>query len=413
MDMLNPDWRIIKAFLIRCDELRMYECLEKIPELMGEYPEYAPKIWDVAEFFFSNGRLRAATALYEGIATFSEQLDAGRLAMCQFRLWQLAIRNNLGDPYASLRFIPFRHRLPEAYVLDGLLLLAKNYAVRDRWEEAEKYADELYKLILTVCQNRRKYRLKQRHTTQFPLITYYGEACLLKAAALEQQERYLESMEWIKKSAILSRFEKLDEQGRMEAERFRVLALGSRFSLEVKRGDRQIIVEYVIFMREYESEVLRGLIALLISANTYDYSIDQLLRSFTDLDLQPVPPNGEDGTEQYYIDRHSYIQYCYHYADYCFRRTCYDVGAEFMFRALELVAGERNYVFVLQCTILFEKHREHFTPGQTAQYERLCEKIKNHKEPKTTVFRDYFLMLVKGMSSPCVEEGAKRKFLYI
>ncbi|MNI32037.1 hypothetical protein D3C73_859350 [compost metagenome] len=406
-------WRMIKAFIMRCDELRMYDCLEKIPELMGDYPEYAPKIWEIAEFFFSNGKLRTATALYEGIVTFSEQFDTGKLAMCQFRLWQLALRNNFGDPYASLRFAPFRHRLPKAYALEGLLLLAKNHAVRDRWEEAEKYADELYAVVITGCHNRRKHRLKQRHIPQYSLITYYGEACLLKAAALEQQERYLESMEWIKKSTVLSRFEELDEQGRMEAERFRVLALGSRFCIEVKQGNRQIIAEYAAFLQEHESEVLRGLVALLISANTYDYSIDQLLSSFADLELQPVPPMGENGMEQYYFVRRRYIQYCYHYADYYFRRSCYDPGAEFMFRALELAIVERNYVVVLQCTILFEKHREHFTSGQTAQYEQLCEKIKSHKEPKNTVLHDYFLMLVRGMPSPLIEECEKKKFLNI
>lgn len=392
--MLKPGWRMMKAFLMHCDELEMYECLERISGFMTEYPDYVPKVWEMAELFFEGGRYRTAGALYEGIVAFPEHIHFDKLAIGHFRLLQIALKADLGDFYAPLRFIPFRNWLPETYALDGLLLLAKNFAVRGRWEEAEAYADELRTLAEAAYRKRRKPGLRPRYPLQRPSIAYYGEACLLKASSLEQQERYLEAGEWTKRYADLSRFADLDGREKREAERFRELARGNLLCIEVKRGNLQAVSDYTAFLQEHEDEVLPGLTALLMSANKYDYSIDRNLQLFSERNLEPVPAKDADDGERYYHERHRYLQHCCSYAEYCCRKARYEQGMEFTLRALELAIEEKNNGILLQCTILFEKYRDHFTSGQIALFEQLCEKITGQEPMETSAFRNYFLMLV-------------------
>ncbi|WP_283657556.1 hypothetical protein [Paenibacillus sp. RC343] len=61
------DWRNIKPFLYRCEELNKLDCIQQISYLGLNNATYAPLLFEVAEDFFKHDKHAAAALLYKNI----------------------------------------------------------------------------------------------------------------------------------------------------------------------------------------------------------------------------------------------------------------------------------------------------------------------------------------------------------
>ncbi|GGH19580.1 hypothetical protein [Paenibacillus segetis] len=378
--LVNPDWKWIQPFLVRCEKLEMYEYLKKIAILIMENNKFIPKVFETAESFYELEKLGSAAILYEGIIEVERDIRSERLAICHYRLFQIVLEHNFGSSYVAHRFIPFRARLPKTYSLNGLLLIAENFAALERWEDVEKYAEELRELAQDMyADNRRSYK-KSKYRLQHPLVFYYGRALLLKSLSFEYREMYEEAKKWIMGYVDLSWFKGLDEQGRIEVQRFSMYARANLLCIEVKMGNQTVIPQYAAFLQENPDEILEGLITLLISANQHQYSIDETLQLFA---IESMDITKMESTDSYYREffhRHRYCQFCYHYAAYSFYRDHFSEGIKYTLLSLEVAIQMKNNRMMVLCMTLFEKYREHATFDQSIVYDLLCKGVHNNMQ---------------------------------
>lgn len=378
--LFNPDWKWIEPFLLRCEKLEMYEYLKKIAIFIMSNTKFIPKIFETAESFYELEKLGSAAILYEGIIEVERDIRSERLAICHYRLFQIVLEHNFGSSYVAHRFIPFRARLPETYSLNGLLLIAENFAALERWDDVEKYAEEMRNLAQDMYEDKRRSYKKSQYTLRHPLVFYYGRALLLKSLSYEYREMYEEAKEWIKEYIDLSWFEGLDEHGRIEVQRFSMLARANLLCIEVKMGNQTVIPQYTAFLQENPGEILEGLNTLLISANQHQYSIDGILQQFSIESMDIVDVENVTSYYKEFFHRYRYCQFCYHYAVYCFNRDHFTEGIKYILLSLKVAIQIRNNRMLVLCMTLFEKYREHASFDQSIVYDLLCKGVHSNMQ---------------------------------
>ncbi|MEK4510704.1 helix-turn-helix domain-containing protein [Paenibacillus sp. FSL K6-2524] len=377
----NRGWKWLRPLFLRCDELELYNDLRKISRIIMQNSKFIQGTFEIAESFFDQDKHNSATILFESIVDVDKGSHFERSAISHYRLFQIVLYHNFGSPYVAHRFIPFRARLPEAYALDGLMLLTENFAALERWEDVEKYAEEMHLLAYDIYQSKLKNTKKFRNSLRHPLVYYYGRALLLKSIAYEYQGMYKECMRCIAGYVDLSWFEGLNDEGRNEVERLSLFARGNMLCVQVKMGDQEVIPEYASFLRENPQEIVAGLITMLISANEYHYSIDQTLQLFSIESIESIDFVDIDSSESYYkkfFSRHRFCKFFYHYAEYCFVRGHYQEGIRNILLSLEVAIEMKNNRIMVLCMTWFEKYREHASLEQTEVYDLLCKGVQNN-----------------------------------
>ncbi|WP_162472211.1 helix-turn-helix domain-containing protein, partial [Paenibacillus maysiensis] len=64
---IPPNMRRIEPFLYRCAELDKFDSIRRVAESIMDNLLYSPKLFDIAETLFAQGRHVAALLLYEGV----------------------------------------------------------------------------------------------------------------------------------------------------------------------------------------------------------------------------------------------------------------------------------------------------------------------------------------------------------
>jgi transcriptional regulator with XRE-family HTH domain len=90
----TPDWRRIEPVLYRCAELDKLEAIQYIVGQIMDKLFYSPKLFDAAEKLFTQGRHAAALLLYEGVAEGEKYQHSERLAICQYRMFTIQVRDD-------------------------------------------------------------------------------------------------------------------------------------------------------------------------------------------------------------------------------------------------------------------------------------------------------------------------------
>ncbi|MEK4514001.1 hypothetical protein NSS64_01890 [Paenibacillus sp. FSL H8-0122] len=140
----SSDWRRIGPLLLRCAELNKLESIERMARHIMDNLMYAPLLFDSAEELFMAGKRDAAAAIYEIVAESERYQHSERLALCQFRLFTIALSDDQNrNLWAANRFEPFVERLDEVDQLDALKELANTYRSLQRWDKVEEYAAKM------------------------------------------------------------------------------------------------------------------------------------------------------------------------------------------------------------------------------------------------------------------------------
>ncbi|WP_223264004.1 helix-turn-helix domain-containing protein [Paenibacillus sp. IHB B 3084] len=280
-------WKRIKPFLLRCVELGRKDYIQKVLSRLTEDLSYVPTIFSLAEELHAEGKEKESVPFYECVVENEKYYHSERLAISQYRLFSYSLNKDLeNNRQLAIKFAPFRKNLPENHQLDALLKLANVYFQVHDCETVIQYAKELGVLATNIYQQQIQTKLKKREVkplnTERHLIVYYGQAYLLQGSAFEKQGLYEKAMEFIPYYANLAGLEGMNEIGMFEARRLQLFANANRLSLEILMGNMTNLSGYVELIKNNPPEILHGLLTIMESANTYKYSIDDVLTLFAE-----------------------------------------------------------------------------------------------------------------------------------
>lgn len=381
-------WRRIKPFLRRCADLEKYDCMSSLIDRLLDDLAYIPKFFETAEILFNNNQYTAATVLYKCVIESEKNSHSERLAISQFRLFQMARKETPENLDAVIHFIPYRNRLPEVDAVEGLLLLAEAFCLFERWSDVIKYGIELQKLSLTII----KHNLVSRDRLKHPLVFYYGQGILLES------EGYIRLEQTEKAEQCISRYENLDSLGVTDNEsrdimnKFKTYARANRMSLEVSKGNHAMISLYVKFIKEQPKEILEGLINLLDSAIKHNFSIDNILISFSEEIDQYKKKQGH--VESSYLKSftlYRYTCFCYNYGEYCIRNGRVSEGIENILHCFESSVNIKSKSLIIKSMTLFEMNRLYSNLGQQTKYYDLCRKVMGYEKGVSEVIPNHTL----------------------
>lgn len=337
------NWRRLRPFLLRCAELKKYGCIQKVLSYLLEDLKQIPNIFITAEIMYENGWKEAAAILYSCVVETEKYQHAERLAISQYRLFQLAIGlDTAKNLRAAIQFEPYKNRLPENFRLDAILQLANIYYTVQDWEKMEHLGDDLRLLSYSVYSGR-QFKEDSSFKTERHLVVYYGQGYLIKSAALEHQGRYEEAKEFIKGYADLSWFEGLDDEGLYEVEKFKLFAEANLHNINLLMGNFDGLPDYITFLMRYPNEALPSAVIILMAANKHCVRIDDILVQLIRL---------IDGCKDNYYHKSNYTN---RYINFYYQLALYQLnggkseGLDNILRSLEMSLKINNRGHILEC----------------------------------------------------------------
>ena len=379
-----PHYDNLSAFLLRCAELKNHSCITKVIGYLVDI-NLKSSIFDIAEFLFEHGQHNTAALMYENVIEHEELSHSERLAISYYRLFQIYRKDGHKSFMIAMQFIPYRHRLPDDYALDGLLMLSQLFAVKPKWDEVENYSNELCHLTERIYLN--QLWKDPDFNPPRPLVYYYGQGYLFKAGSYEHRGMFAESKKWIAKYADLSWFEGLDENGIKEVEQLAMFAQANLLSIEIKEGDLTRVVEYIDFLKQEPNEVVDGLTTLLETSNRNNFFVDEYLDVFADQIAQYRIDHRAGWSKKisaYYYQEPFYTNrfsiFFQKYALYCFRKELYREGLENILQSFRLSFNIYSKDSMVSSMTLFEMYRQHATEEQKLVYSGICKEVWEHEE---------------------------------
>lgn len=330
------------------------------------------QLFQKAESFFANGMWSPATELYEEIIEMNNEHDVSdEQLMSYFRMFYISCQIEPGNTEELLRFIPFRHRLEDIYVLEGLYLLSRTYAILDRWEEARQYASELLKWLEPLCSKRGWSRFRRRPAYKRSPAAYYGRGLLIIAESYKNEELYADAREWLERcTGLTERFGANSDK--VEAQYYVLLARMRVLALDIVTGDLSQMPQLAALMGEYPQLTLDGLSGALQAANKYGFPLEDDLEQGLQLFTDSNPSFMLYDWGQHTL-RCQYGRFYYQCAAYWLRRGELQRGAEELLRSLKISLHLRNQYLMLQCLTLYEKHHASLPDMLGDEIRRLCQ----------------------------------------
>ncbi|RAP22808.1 hypothetical protein C2W64_03459 [Brevibacillus laterosporus] len=371
--------RRVRAYLVNCAEIGRHDCIQLIIPRLLEDLKYIEVLFDVAKQLFYKGKQKESIYFYQLVVDNEENSHSERFLMSHYRLFQISEKANTEAVWkAAVHFEPFRKRLSEEHQLEALLRLACYCRTLHKWKEVEKYADELKELAILVHRDElsKKKRGKNIEIKLFNpeslLVVYYGQGHLLKAVSLEKQGLFEEAKEFVSSYVDLSWFELLDEAGRIEVEKFKLLAKENMYRLDVLMGDTSVLADYITFLEDHPEEILSGLVTIVESANKHGFTVDAILDKFSE----------EIGSFHDYHDSSSvehHLWFRYQLAIYHFQNKQPKNGVKEILRCMTFTTITNSSKNFIRCLALFEEHRCHATAQQESDFEKILEEVVNNE----------------------------------
>ncbi|OMF92397.1 hypothetical protein [Paenibacillus sp. FSL R7-0273] len=371
--------RRVEPFLIRCAAAGRQQCVDDVINRIMEYPKPLDVIYSVAEKLFAGGLIQESRAFYKIIVEHEQDSYSERMAVSQYRIFKaLGIIADMEEMLrAIIAFEPFRGRLPEHLQLEGLLKLANVCFSLHRWGDMEKYSDELRILSTGIYREQlRKKTGRRAEELQLlrPLVLYYAQGHLMKATSLTKQGRYEEAIAFTDLYADLGWFEMLDEEGLRLVDAFKSYATGNRYTLELLKGNIDVLPEYTAYLAEHPSEVLAGLVSILEAANRFGFSADHVLERFS---------REMAGFDQFkdYINIERIYRLGYQLAAYYLERGQFQPGVTYILQCLKTAVQLNSARDMIECVALFEANRGEASGQQLTMYNELIRSLGKKQEP--------------------------------
>ncbi|WP_019914205.1 helix-turn-helix domain-containing protein [Paenibacillus sp. HW567] len=279
----SPTWRRLRPFLLRSAELGRLDCVEQVVQNLLENLSYAPMLFDVAEGLFQDGQWQAAELLYKNVSASEKYQNSERLAVCQFRLFRIALGDNQTQNLkAALLFECYLDRLDEANQLDGLNQLINVYYSLHKWSKVDELAQELIRLA-TLRYNLQQHSSRKQNNEKKPdkpLYRYILYSHLMRASVCEEYQDYKSALKFVALYMDTSWIQEDDENAKRAVAQFHEWGTANTMLYQLMSGQHEVLPEYVEHISPQSDEVFIALYNIIISANHYDWNVDHILDRF-------------------------------------------------------------------------------------------------------------------------------------
>lgn len=382
-----PNWRRIRPFLFRCAELDCLNCIRQSVQLLLDNLTYSPLLFEVAEEFYTTGKLKAAAILYESVAASERRQHSERLAFCQYRLYMLRLGDNQeNNLQAAIQFEPFVERLDELDQLDALRDLANTYKSLQRWDKVDEIAAKLgtkAKIQLRLASQPEVKREVYYKKLKRPLFAYLAFSDLLRGGVCDARGAYEEALEYAYRYADLSWVKDRDEETEKWVQLFEGWAKANIFACKLMIGNESVVQEYAEFIELDEEELLIGILNITKAANRFDFDINIILEKFKSrltsyFSLQSDPV----GIYTPQIIDEETAECCYQLAYYFLWNELYCEGFRYVLVGLDKAKFINNEARILSFVRLFEQFRDYASFDIQRQYQNSMKKGFDQDEKK-------------------------------
>ncbi|WP_083613441.1 helix-turn-helix domain-containing protein [Paenibacillus sp. P46E] len=280
-----PTWRRIRPFILRSAQLERLDCIERLARSLLDNLIYAPLLFELAEELFQQELQQSAAIIYENVAISEKYQHSERLALCQYRLFVVALGD---DPQRNLivatLFENYVTRLDEAYQLDALKHLAHIYGALHKWDKVDELAVELLRLASVQYklhyQSNRKLNKEKHH--ERPLYSYILYAHLMRAYAYEERNDYKTALEIVPLYMDGSWIQEDDEEAHRTLTQFQEWGTANTYLYRLMDGQMEVLNDYVEYVSTRENEIFTALFRIVQTANRYHWDVDHILTRFAD-----------------------------------------------------------------------------------------------------------------------------------
>ncbi|WP_151737032.1 helix-turn-helix domain-containing protein ['Paenibacillus yunnanensis' Narsing Rao et al. 2020] len=284
-----PDWRRIGPLIHRCAEMGKLDSIRRVVEHVLDKLAYSQLFFDTAEELYSEGYKEAASILYECVAEGERYQHSERLAVCQYRIFTIALGDNqIQNLFAATRFEPYVERLDEMEQLDALKDLANTYRSLHCWDKVDEFAEKMgrkahiqYELVHKPV---RKWKGTGKKLTR-PLFMYIAYSNLLRANVCHERGDYDQALEYMYSSSDLSWVKEQGEEIDYWKNLFLEWTRANIMMTKLLSGDFSVLEQYVAYLDEQKEELITGLLYIMKAANKYKKNVDGVLEHFqTDIE---------------------------------------------------------------------------------------------------------------------------------
>ncbi|AUO05503.1 transcriptional regulator [Paenibacillus sp. lzh-N1] len=371
------NWKKISPFLYRCIELGRLDCLQRVVILLLDNPNYLPSLFEVAENVYKDGYNEAAAYLYKKVAESEKQQHSERLAICQYRLFQIKVgQDRAVNLQAAIEFAPFVDRLDEIEQLDALKDLANVYRSLSMWDKVYEFAHrmgQLGQLQYHLVHNSKRKGTEPRKKLSRPLFVYIVYAELLCANACDAKGDHAQALAHIRGYADLSWVKEKDPESLYWKKQYQQWAKINTYVNRLMSGDISVLPDYVEHIAA-EKEILAELLNVLEVANRYNVDVDHILRRFeSQIEAYQEPAFSDMYTQQ--VLPEEYVRFWYKMAKYSLNKGRYPYGFKCLLNAWDKAEILNKGLLMHNCAMLFERFRAYAVPETEDKLQSLWEKV--------------------------------------
>jgi len=264
--------------------------------------------------------------------------------------------------------------------LQSLVVELKNNFGRNNWQEIIQTANILLSKAILFIEDQKNYKNENNYCTKLPrsIVYYVGFAKMAKGTALEQLGEFDQAIDEIQfymhLEHVVSEIIELDsDRNEEEIQYFNTIALPNYYVVQLKRGNFNIINEYLAFLEQEEEERLPGISMILEAANKYSYDVDRIIEDFK-ADFDEI---------EFYDDpvNMGYTINCkYQLAVYYINRKDIQVGLDYALQSLQLAVKIGNDKGSSSCLFLFENNRDYATDIQLATFKSIIKGVQAYEK---------------------------------
>lgn len=201
------------------------------------------------------------------------------------------------------------------------------------------------------------------------LVYYFGFSLCAKGIAYQKLRNYEGARECIIRYSDLNWVNLDDEESLSEIEFYKNIAIANTFVIELLEGNRDVLPEYVEFLRVNDPEELTaGLANILESALKFNYSVDWVLEELQS-NVEKINEHSPIVNVRYYID------YIHLLSIYLFKRGGFDYAINLTLENIVLSGKLRDIRGFKRAIAFFELVRTNANTAQQQEYHYIMKNI--------------------------------------
>ncbi|KZE65194.1 DNA-binding protein [Paenibacillus jamilae] len=380
-----PNMRRIERFLYRCAELDRLDAIRRVVGVIMDNLLYSPKLFEIAEGLFAQGRNEAALILYEGVAEAERYQHSERLAVCQYRIFTIQVGDDQSrNLSAATIFEVFVERLNEIDQLDALKDLANVYRSLRKWDKVDEVARKMR--AKAEIQYSMKHQQKKRECDEpaksltRPLFVYITYADLLCASVCEAKGDYQQALQYTYAYANLDWVRETDDDALHWINLYKDWAEGNTYVYKLLSGDISVLNDYVEYIaasstNKADKEMVTKLLNVMLAANQYQLDVGHIIKRFEmQINSFSKQPESSDMYTQQVVPE-QFARLSYELAYYHLHRGIYDDGFKYLMYSLVSYHTLNSETYFINCMGLFEHFRTHAAPETMGKFSKFIEKV--------------------------------------